>query len=397
MRCGEFVSAVLLVGLLAACWPSKPGHTEAARELKMIEEALTDACSGLYKTHSLEGSLVKFSEIRSRLDVFEPRFGWLPDKVKGWDTIQQKAKELLPEIKRLSEEGIYYNKESAGTIYCFLLDLSGQPEQALAELMSYQPSSHCQRWNATVYMSRARQISGIYQRMGRYADALEAQEAAVGCTLAALYRPREDILCARHAFLLYKTDKMEEAALAYIRVTHLFPGTEGYEVARAFLTRQDAWREPTADLIADVYLEGDSQYFTELAISALAKHKFPESFEILAGRFKSADEWERNRLIRALGELGDKRAIPILKAIVTTSDDVANGLHALVSLHALGDQAPVVPCLETIRTHGDEMALRMADRTLRNVCGGGPAINPNQGTEANLFADAWLEWLASNE
>ena len=182
--------------------PSDPEEATPRDELQEIRTIFDQSVRQADNRESLEGILVDFTIIRSRLDIFEMRFGLQPNTVKGWEDIEKNAKALLPTFKRLSEEGLYFDRDSAKIAYSVLLELSGKAEEALEELNAVIPGGGCGNWHATVEMSLARQKSGIYERMGKYADALNAQEEAMKAIGLSLYCPSGDILYTRYAFLL---------------------------------------------------------------------------------------------------------------------------------------------------------------------------------------------------
>jgi len=256
-------------------------------ELLEVRRILEQSVRGLDELESLERVLVDFTTIRASLGLFELRFGVQPDEVEAWSEIEESAKSLLAEFKRRSEKGLYFNRDSARMAYCVLLELGGQREEALDELKAIVPGGDCGNWHATVEMSAARQKSGLYQRMGRYVEALSEQ--------------------------------------------------------------------------------------------------------------KKADEWERNRLIPALGILGDRRAIPVLRQIAKSSNQDAKCIHALASLHKLGDDSRIVLYLKRVKSSREFSSRSWLDDAIREIKGGGPELSGGEEHNNQAFAQAWLRWLEENE
>jgi tetratricopeptide (TPR) repeat protein len=391
------LSTVLLGALPAAAEAARESHP-AEEEVRRIQADLAQADELTRTAPSLEAALVAFSRIGASLDVFEMRYGVRPADVAGWGEVQKSAEALLPRFRRLAQGGVYFDQDSAATANAILLELAGEPEKAIAALGRIKPGGGCGNWVATVMMAVAERQSGISQRMGDYPAALDHLDAARSHGELSLYHPNADLQLVRYGFLLAKVGREAEAIASYQRAVDLHPGTVADEIARRELTRRQCLIEPTAERITKLYLAptGDvAMADFESAIFALAGHRFPESFAILSGRLETAAVWERNRLVPALGELGDPAALPLLREIVRDGESVATCAHALLALHKLGDHGEIVPYLEALKrdVEASSFELPWLHRILCEIHPDGPADEPDFDTEVGAFVDTWLTWL----
>lgn len=369
---------------------------ELESELKGVVKALQDVGRHMLKGTGVIEVVGRFGVFAYKLAVFEMRLGGPPDGVTGWSQLQAKAKSLLPRFKQLSQSTGDLTDVSE---YCCLLAISGKPDAALKELDSTPLFSDCWRWAAHLFVSRAREKSRIHQRAGRYAEALASQEEAME-NLGP--HSGDDLLYTRYAFLLEKKGRVKKAIPQYQRVCDLYPDSECCEVARAALDNLGALVAPSAKRFVDTYLTGrDYTEDRQFAIAALAEHKLPGALEALGGRLEGAQDWETSNILYALGNLGDKRAVPLLRGFVESGysdsslDDLS--LPALKSLGALGDRSQVVWYLKKIKSTKGRDYFSWENNVLRKIHGGGPEISDKQLVDNTLFADAWLEWLGARQ
>jgi len=370
-------------------------------EIQYLKQQLYKAMDTLDNKKSLEPALVAFSSIASRLEIFEIRFGIRPYQNKEYETIKNEAIKIIPKVEGLTKEGVYYNVDSAKVIYCIILGLAERTDDELKMFDSTEPSGWCRNCNASVLLSILQRKSGLYQEMGKYSNALEEHEKALKEVNFTLHFPDQDIFYTRYGFLLAKNGRKSDAIIQYQRVVDLFPRTIGSEVSNRELEEEKALIIPTAERLVQTYFRATNFTDIELAIFALARNRFPESFTILSDRLKNNEtlndfhsECERNRLIPALGMLGDKRAIPILADIMKTGD-FANCIHALVALRELGETSQIDEFLEIMES-GKGVSpydLSWAHESLKKVCGGGPELSDDQLKSRMFIVNAWREWI----
>jgi len=222
---------IALAGLtLALAEEPPPPKADPRQELQATCQQLQSLARGLEECASLEGALVEITRLAARLDVFELRFGARPHQVDGWDAVRAEARALLPRMGRLTQEGPYFNADSARVAYAVLLALDDQQERALALLRSIEPGGGCGNWKNTVRQAILRRESGLLQWRGDYEGALQAQRKALG-KRNTLHSPDPDLLLARLAFLSERCGSEEDAVLSYQRVVDLHPGTVGSDLS----------------------------------------------------------------------------------------------------------------------------------------------------------------------
>ncbi len=342
---------------------------------------------------SLEGCLVALASLGSDLDTFELRYGVQPGAAPGWGEVKLRAAALLSALEAQPKDDVYFNRDSADTGICVLLELSGREQEALSRLDLIEPGGGCGNWMATVMQAVERRKAGIYQRKHDYKTALVHEEAARAQEGLSLYRPAPDLDGVRYGFLLEKTKRGRAAIPVYQRVVDLCPKSKGAELATKRLEALRAFITPTARRIVKLYIESKESRDYDSAIYALAGHNFPESFDILVAQLQIAKNWERNRVIPALGELGDRRAIPLLLKFCSPDADHANRLHAVAALHSLGNDSEIEPLLDLAARSDDRLDQDFTDRILRQLYGDGPVIENTWEIEPREFSRRWTEWI----
>ncbi|MBS0632840.1 MAG: hypothetical protein JSS11_13070 [Verrucomicrobia bacterium] len=373
-----------------------------AEEIAELDKLLTQIDRALDAKDSLEPFLYATSALNSKIDVFEIRFGVPLQTQPQWEALRGKAEKVLKRVDGRHRNDIYFNADSAETGTCVLIELAGNPTTALKRLDQIKPGGGCGNWAASVMLAVNTQKAGIYQRKGDYKQAYASMKAARDDMVFALGAPASDLFCCRYAFLAGKNGEVEEAKKFYQRVVDLYPKTDGDQIARKALTAMGSLTEPDLQRIRRVYLEEKEIRDYDAAIFAIAGHKFPGAYDFLVEQLASAENFERNRLIPALGVLGDRRALPVLKKITQESKDNANTVHALVALARLGDREEVVPCLKRQLDAKSDIFFNgyWLDASLREIYGDGPE-RLEMGATLEMtpakLAQRWLTWIESRK
>jgi tetratricopeptide (TPR) repeat protein len=293
--------------------------TATALALRSIADALDHPCT-------LERVLAELTQLTARLDLFALRFGVQPHQVAGWSSVRQQAEALLGHPALHRQGDLYFNQDSASVGRVALLQLAGRIDEALAALAKVKPGGGCGNWHATVMMAVHQRRSALYEQAGQLDKALAEQRDAVWCTGLSLYDLGLEVMYTRLGMLLAATGDRKEACKAYQRVVDLHPRTPAAALARHALVELGALIEPTIERVLAVYADQTSNWVERShGLIALGAHRFPGSYELLIKRLRARrpvtemvvgrDAWlfDRARLVGALGELGDRRAIPALR------------------------------------------------------------------------------------
>lgn len=378
-------------------YPSYGANPSPEQKIQEIKDHIQKVNESADTAKCLEYLVVASTQIEAELSLFELKYGVHPKDVANWNEVQVVAKDSLKRYEKLKKRILYIDADSAKTAYCLLLELAGYPEKALKELGKVKAGGFCGNWMATVEMAVNRHRAGIYQRQGDYEKALKYLELAISSSSLSLYHPAEDVLIAQHALLLEKAGKSDEIIAMHQKVVDLFPGTAGSAVSESILKARNSYAAPTAVRLLDRYAskkKADAELGDAL-IFAIAGHKFPESYGILMTRLEKGQSYERNRVIPALGMLGDRRTIPALINIVESSDDSANCCHAIKSLHILGDDTHLVPYLMKCVTNNEYADVNWMNDMLIAMFPEGPKFEEDYLGSADgvRVYSAWLEWL----
>jgi tetratricopeptide (TPR) repeat protein len=363
-----FLMTVLTGVVLAAAESPRETNTPQG-EIASLREDLQKAIGALDSEVSLEGALVGFSAIQSRLDMFELRFGVPPQDIKGWADLRSEARRGLRKAETVGRPEPYFNADSAEVARCILLELSGNSRAALRRLESISPGGACGNWAATVTMATLRQRSGIYQRTGNYKKALQTQEQAALLVGTTLYFPEAESFWVRYAFLLAKTGYTGQADFYYQRVIDDSPRSAFAELARREM--RTAGPEAVRSL----------GFLTNLVAHATA--------------------YGRNDAIVELGRLGDKRAIALLTRIVNSSD-IAGGTLALAALHKLGDDSQIRRYAHRILATGNDEYAHMLHLALMDIYDrtwpfAGADKEPGFDWTSMAYLKLWVNWLDERE
>jgi tetratricopeptide (TPR) repeat protein len=300
---------------------------DAEAEVAATALTLRSVASALDDPQSLERALAELAELTARYDLFALRFGVQPQQVAGWSSVCKQAETMLAHRALHRTGDVYFNQDSASVGYVALLQLAGRFDEALARLAKVQPGGGCGNWMATVWLVVHQRRSALYEQAGRLAEALAEQRSAVSCADLSLYSLAEDVMYVRLAALLAATGDRDAACEAYQRVVDLYPRAPASVLARRALADLGALIEPTAARVLVLYAERtDNRVERSHGLIALGAHRFPESYDLLIRRLRvpspsrtvndgAREFWifDRARLVAALGELGDPRAIPALR------------------------------------------------------------------------------------
>lgn len=369
---------------------------EILGQLDSIADAAQD-------TASLTKALPKLMDLTHNLDTFEIEFGMQPRATPGWDRIEVRARQLLPLFDALSKDAD--NFTSVETATCVLLELSGKSNQALDRLSAMQDSTSFGTGTGSFKRAFNQRKTGVLQRTGKYFRALATQKEVMGQGSDMLDDVRPDLTISRYAFLLEKNGETDESARYYQLVVDLFPGTSGAALARRALVNSGALVEPTAARIDSIYLADDAAnagaqtgsikraQYQKQALFALARHRFPESFEILSSRLVTGSNSKRYRVLPALAELGDPRAVAIIGRLMEKENDIALSIHGAAALHQLGNDVGVQILLQRLGQSESPEFLDWTDRVLRGVYKGGPADKSAWEGNPAAFSRTWASWI----
>jgi tetratricopeptide (TPR) repeat protein len=392
-----FVMFVIITGALSAQTDLAAASTEMTSILADLERSIgslerpAETDIGI---PDFETSMQALTAVAARIDLFEARFGLRLEDVRGWAAVQEEARKALDPAKPSARVGTAYFAVSSSEMgKAILHEMAGDPDAALELLGKIRAGGSCGNWVATVNLSVNTRRSAILQRKGRFKDALAAHEAALGSVRYALHSKNLDALYVRHAILLERNERQPEAVKQYQRVVDLFPRTAADAIARTRLTTLGQLVGPTADRLS-LYVGTDDR--TE-AILALGAHRFPESLDRLIALFQTPPRpgWVEDKIIEAIGILGDPKAVPFLRSCV--ADSAWHLVPALlVALNRLGDTTQVLSGLERLKGRDWVVGAGKLEEMLLTVHPRGPKVGKSQALRrTSQFAEAWIAYLTA--
>lgn len=194
-----------------------------------------------------------------------------------------------------------------------LLELVGKRDKAIAALELN--AGYCCCYSQYVCEGYAF-ASSIRQRQGRYKEALEFQVKAMekinswddGC---------KSLYYLRLAYLTEKAAHRPMAPVEYQLLVDLFPKTESAAIARRRLLNRKMLAQPTADR-SRTYL--DDRDLDGFAVKAIRTHRFQNGVDLLCEGLVRGDIMVQGACAKALAEIGDRRAVPVLRKVAAGND-----------------------------------------------------------------------------
>jgi tetratricopeptide (TPR) repeat protein len=382
------------LSLLALTFSVSVASESAEAMIARVSAKLSDAPKSLAPLSSLDVYNVGLTSLLAELSLFEARYGIKPEETKGWAKVRAQSLSLLDKLDGRYRKSTDIVSASTRTL---LLELSGRYSRALQCYPEIKTDAFCGSWMMTVTQQNDLRRSYLYEKLGDKKKALEILDSTLAAREFTFRLPNADIHFVRHGLLNLEAGRNSVGVADLQRVVDLYPNTLGAEVAKETLTKTNQLIPPTAARIKDHYLSGQSDSYLE-ALNALREHRFPDSFEVLRDLLDSAPPLLKNQVISAMGNLGDKRAIPILEADLRKDTDFSIQFCDLVAMAQLGEYKLIQPFFERIAQAktGQGYPLGFINDRLRILFKGGPKFSIPDNMKPADFSTQWLAWLRVN-
>ena len=144
------------------------------------------------------------------------------------------------------------------------------------------------------------------------------------------------------------SDSLSEQALVAL-VQHLTDPSDSVKQAAVLALGRTTVQEELLRVLTDAY--GIATIPTQRAIiQALAHFEFPFSYSVFLQALESPDSFTRQAAIAGLGELGDRRGLPVLRTHLLQDTSVGVRSEAAFRLGKLGSSADVLALKQAMET-----------------------------------------------